>query len=52
MKKVYFLLFLSVFQVFIFSCTPKTLSEEVNNPQACCGEEAQIPPPPPDGSNG
>ena len=37
------------------SCNPQeTLSEEFQNPQACCGEDETIPPPPPPppGGNG
>ncbi len=36
----------------IFSCTPRSLSDKSITEQACCGEEGQIPPPPPDGVTG
>ncbi len=53
MKKIMFILFLALVNGALFSCTPRSLSDEGITKQACCGEEEPIPPPPPPtGSNG
>lgn len=36
-----------IFNIFLFSCTPDSIAEDLQTPQACCGEEEHIPPPPP-----
>ncbi len=33
------------------SCTPQSFNDELTTPQACCGEDEDIPPPP-NGSGG
>ena len=41
-----------MFTVFLnvafFSCNPESITDD-NVPQACCGDGAEIPPPPPTG---
>ncbi len=33
------------------SCNPETISDEVVEPVACCGDDGLIPPPPPNGGD-
>jgi len=52
MKKIIIILVTVTLNVFLFSCTSDDIiSEEVldnlETPQACCGNEGDIPPPPP-----
>ncbi|MEW4923940.1 hypothetical protein [Algibacter sp. 2305UL17-15] len=53
MKKIYLMMLTVFLNMALFSCSPQTVAEDNNAPQACCGEEDHIPPPPPeDGEDG
>ncbi|AGC75948.1 hypothetical protein DDD_0821 [Nonlabens dokdonensis DSW-6] len=43
------MLFTGILISMFFSCTPEQLTDNLNEPQACCGNEGtiEIPPPPP-----
>ena len=45
MKKITLLLLAIIFNTIVFSCEPESIADKVN-PQACCGEGEEIPPPP------
>jgi len=52
MKKIVLILVTVILNVFLFSCSADEVLEEsvldnLETPQACCGEEGNIPPPPP-----
>ena len=47
MKKIHIILFTVFLNFAFYSCTPEEIVEELNIPQACCGEGEDIPPPPP-----
>ncbi|SDE36122.1 hypothetical protein [Ulvibacter litoralis] len=49
MKKLALILFTVSLNLGLFSCSPQAISEDTNAPQACCGEDGHIPPPPPIG---
>lgn len=52
MKKIYSILFTVFLNLAFFSCTPTSIVDEANTPQACCGEDGDLdlpPPPPPTG---
>jgi len=52
MKKTALILFTVFLNICLFSCTPQSLTEDVA-PQACCGDDGDIPPgPPPVGGGG
>lgn len=40
-------MFTVLLNIAFYSCTPQSLSDETNVPQACCGEDDPILPPPP-----
>ena len=48
MKKPLMLLMCGLFMATLFSCTPERITEDMNEPQACCddGSVILIPPPP------
>jgi len=46
MKKISLIVFTVILNFMLFSCTPESIVDEVNE-QACCGELGEIPPPPP-----
>ena len=47
MQKLYVIIITGFLILGTFSCTPEKVFEDFN-PQACCGEELPIPPPPRD----
>ena len=47
MKKIYIILLAVFLNMAFFSCTPNSINEDSQTPQACCGEEGEILPPPP-----
>ncbi len=49
MKKIYLIMFTVFLNIGMFSCTP-TNNIDDNSPQACCGDDIPIPPPPPTGN--
>lgn len=53
MKKFTAIFFTVFLNLALLSCTPATLQDETQEPQACCGDEGPIlPPPPPPPPNG
>ncbi|MGB5982224.1 MAG: hypothetical protein WBG46_08775 [Nonlabens sp.] len=50
MKKSLTVILCGLFMATLFSCTPESIKEEMNEPQACCDEGTIIfiPPPPPE----
>jgi len=55
MKKISFLLFTVFLTMGIVSCTPTSIVDDAQTPQACCGDDGEIPPPlppPPGGGFG
>ncbi|WP_299100885.1 hypothetical protein [uncultured Winogradskyella sp.] len=51
MKKIYVILFTVFLNSVFLSCNPESLNED-NTPQLCCGENGEIPPPPPEDVDG
>ncbi|MCK7590633.1 hypothetical protein M0G43_08615 [Subsaxibacter sp. CAU 1640] len=47
MKKISAIIFTVFLNLALFSCTPTALQDDTNEPQACCGDGTNIPPPPP-----
>ncbi len=47
MKKAVILLFTIVLNIGLFSCTPESVTNEIQEQQTCCGDNGSIPPPPP-----
>jgi len=45
MKKLFYLVPIIIMYAGAISCTPQQLEDTV--PQACCGDDLNIPPPPP-----
>lgn len=52
MKKLFIIIVTVFLNLGFQSCTPQALDEDLQMPQACCGDEGEIPPPPPPGGNG
>ncbi len=52
MKKIILIVLVGFLYAGFLSCSPETLSNETNIPQACCGDEIPPPPPPPPGGGG
>lgn len=46
MKKTSLIILTVILNTSLFSCTPETIADEVQE-QACCDEQGHIPPPPP-----
>lgn len=54
MKKISLIIVTVILNFAIFSCTPESIVDQVNE-QACCGDDEEIlppPPPPPPGDDG
>jgi hypothetical protein len=47
MKKIAIIIFAVFLNMGLFSCTPQSITEDLQTPQACCGDDGDIPPPPP-----
>jgi len=47
MKKIIIILLTIFLNIGLYSCTPQALNEDLQTPQACCGDEGELPPPPP-----
>lgn len=47
MKKTIIILFTIVLNFGLFSCTPESVTGEIQEQQTCCGDNGTIPPPPP-----
>ncbi len=43
---------IGLISLMLYSCTPQAISEDESIPQACCGDDAHIPPVPPPNWNG
>lgn len=47
MKKIYLILLTVFLNLAFFSCTPNSINEDSETPQACCDEDGDLLPPPP-----
>ncbi|MEZ4802997.1 MAG: hypothetical protein R2797_09515 [Gelidibacter sp.] len=47
MKKILAIFFTVFLNLAFYSCTPAALQDDTKTPQACCGNEGEILPPPP-----
>lgn len=52
MKKIHLLIFTVFLNIAMFSCTSQSLAEENPSPQACCGDDGELKPPPPRNGGG
>lgn len=47
MKKLYLIVLTVFLNMILFSCTPESISQDINEVGLCCGDDGNIPPSPP-----